>query len=205
MNYSKDTILFNPSQLLKKIDKNKKLETYFSLLKNENKKINLVSRETIKSQLPLLAAESLLPFEKIDLESFENYLDIGSGGGLPSIPIIFTRNIKHAILVERTKKKTTALKRMIKDLSLENDTINVMDKTFEECDFNILFDLITLKLVKLTDPLLNKIFPLLKTGGLFIYYSGNLNINNKDKLNIVTCHYKNSDSNLIKAFSIISK
>ena len=96
-----ENIQLNIENLLEKYDQENKLELYFSVLKEENKKLNLVSRETIESKLLQLAAESLLPFEYIKQKSFDNYIDIGSGGGMPSFPIILTHDIKQSTQIGR--------------------------------------------------------------------------------------------------------
>ncbi|NOY89412.1 MAG: hypothetical protein GXO93_08520, partial [FCB group bacterium] len=99
-------ISFDFSDIIKKYDIENQLKTYFDILQKENEKVNLVSRETInKNGLDILAAESLFPFEFIETPSFACYLDIGSGGGFPALPILMGSNIKKAVLVERTLKK----------------------------------------------------------------------------------------------------
>ncbi len=50
----------DPESLLKGLDPEKRLSRYFELLVAENKRVNLVSRETIQSGLPKLAANLLI-------------------------------------------------------------------------------------------------------------------------------------------------
>ncbi len=159
---------FTPQTILAKYDPESKIKQYLTLLKAENQKINLVSRETSDADLERLAAESLLPFEAIGHCSFNSYLDIGSGGGFPAFPILMSSKIGKATLIERTKKKAIALGRMAGNLGLK---IKVLDSNFEECQISEKFDLITLRLVRPTKPLLKKISQLLKTGGTLVYYS----------------------------------
>ncbi|MEA1980280.1 MAG: RsmG family class I SAM-dependent methyltransferase, partial [candidate division Zixibacteria bacterium] len=84
---SEPLLFINPKEILSKYNLTDKVETYFQLLKKENRNLNLVSRETIESGLVELAAESIYPLEYIQNNNIDNYLDIGSGGGFPSIPI----------------------------------------------------------------------------------------------------------------------
>ena len=171
------SITYDPIELLKRLDPANKLEPYYQLLLEENKRVNLVSRETggarfmnkdIFTGLKKLAAQSLLPFEKTNIAEIDNYLDIGSGGGFPAIPIILTRRIKQACLVERRKKKAGALRRMLLALDIK---ATIIDQSFEETSFEPVLDLITLRLVKLTPKLFNRIFFLLRPGGYFVYYA----------------------------------
>ena len=176
MNSLQPSIIYDPSELLKRFDPQNKLERYYQVLLQENEKINLVSRETAKGsstagliELKKLAAQSLIPFEKIDIGDIDNYLDIGSGGGFPAIPIMLTQKIKQAcLLVERTKKKAGALRRMLLALEIK---ATITDQSFEETSFEPVFDLITLRLVKLTPQLFNRIFFLLRPSGCFVYYA----------------------------------
>ncbi len=120
-------------------------------------------------KLKKLAAQSLLPLEKIDPGEIDNYLDIGSGGGFPAIPILLTRRINQTcLLVERTRKKAGALRRMLLALDIK---ATIIDQSFEETPLEPVFDLITLRLVKLTPQLFNRIIFLLRAGGCFVYYA----------------------------------
>ena len=165
------SITYDPVELLKRFDPQNKLERYYQVLLQENEKINLVSRETGTASLTglkKLAAQSLLPLEKIGAFEIDNYLDIGSGGGFPAIPILLTRKVKRASLVERTGKKAAALRRILLALDIK---ATIIDRSFEEVSLERAFDLITLRLVKLTPQLFNRIFFLLRLGGHFVYYS----------------------------------
>jgi len=174
-------ISYNPQGIIAKFDPGNLLSDYFNLLIKENKKINLVSRETAGGRLInsdvassyhglfQLASESLLPFMTINISDNSTYLDIGSGGGFPAIPIILTQNLSNASLVERTQKKAGALRRMLLALKKRVDIYPVSFENYKAEKES--FDLITLRLVKLTKPMLSEILSLLSPKGTFIYYS----------------------------------
>jgi 16S rRNA (guanine(527)-N(7))-methyltransferase RsmG len=156
------------SGLLEKYDPLGKRMQYFESLMDENKRINLVSRETSPTDLDRLFADSLIPFESVTV-SPGRYLDIGSGGGFPAIPILLCGLAgSKTTLMERTQKKAGALKRILESLSL---SATVISKTFEEVELEGQFDLITLRYVKLTGALLTGVVLSLSVGGSFIYYS----------------------------------
>lgn len=149
------------------------LGVYFATLEVENAKVNLVSRETTEAGLLKLAAESLAPFMRFDWSSVRAYLDIGSGGGFPGIPIILgARSVGarwgRSVLVERTAKRAEALGRIAASVGIEAGIVN---KTFEDCVFSSDFDLVTLRYIKLTPRLLKRVVGILAEGGLFVYYS----------------------------------
>jgi|GEM_PF-1413210 len=164
-----DKIEFDIEAVLRKYVPKKKLEQYYRELMAVNRKVNLVSRETTPSDFTRLAAESLLPLDIIKPTlTAENYLDIGSGGGIPAIPLLMTGKISQAVLVERTAKKAAALEKILKALSIKAE---VIPRNYEELTFKKPFELITLRYIKLTDALLKKIFINLAIGGFFVYYS----------------------------------
>ena len=202
---SNDVIQLNTTEIINRFDQSRSLDAYFALLKEENEKINLVSRETIASGLPRLAGESLAPFHIIEQKSFETYLDIGSGGGMPSFPICLCLGINNPTLVERTQKKARALERMGERLGFNP---HIISRTFEECSLDKKYDLITLRLVKLDDPLLKKIQNILKTGGLFLYYNDCKNFEKKLEkysLSLQKLRYRIDSNDVTKVISIFKK
>lgn len=205
MNSLQPSIIYDPSELLRRLDPANKLEIYFQLLLQENEKINLVSRETAgggEATLITLSAQSLLPLEKINIGDIDNYLDIGSGGGFPAIPILLTQKIKQACLVERTKKKAGALRRMLLALDIK---ATITDQSFEETSSEPTFDLITLRLVKLTPKLFNRIFFLLRPGGYFVYYAApDFDLTGKGA-NGVTYHHSTSSGKATGCFTVFRK
>ncbi len=153
-------------------------------------------------KLKKLAAQSLLPFEKIDIDEIENYLDIGSGGGFPAIPIILTRRIKQACLVERTRKKAGALRRILLALDVKATFI---DRSFQETSLEPVFDLITLRLVKLTPQLFNRIIFLLRAGGCCVYSAApDFDLTGKSA-DGVTYHHSISSGEATGRFTIFRK
>ncbi|HQZ12274.1 MAG TPA: 16S rRNA (guanine(527)-N(7))-methyltransferase RsmG [Devosia sp.] len=94
------------------------LEAFAALLFKWNKAQNLVSRETVGDLWPRHIADSLqvLPLLK---ESDVTLLDLGSGGGFPSIPVaIASKGQRNPILVEPIGKKASFLKAVNRELGL---------------------------------------------------------------------------------------
>lgn len=177
-------------KLLAALDPEKKIYKYFDLLFDENKKINLVSRETSLGGLVKLAAESLAPFENDLKDSLSlpngSYLDIGSGGGFPALPVAIVGQFSKFTLVERTQKKAAALTRISKALDLQP---KVISGTFEEVSISRAFDLITMRLVRLDERLFKKVMACLKPGGCFLYYSDYPNSSKVKDISIVSRSY----------------
>ncbi len=178
---TENVISWNLPEFLEACDPEKRLTLYYKLLAKENQRVNLVSRETLPP-LPAdsgtpgsfvgvekLSAESLAPVHTLKQRSFRQYLDIGSGGGFPALPLMLTCDMQFSTLIERTQKKAAALRRMLVNLDLRAE---IMEDTFENLTFaSGKYDLVTLRLVKLTDMMFTRIIDLLAPQGVFIYYA----------------------------------
>ncbi|MBX2845610.1 MAG: 16S rRNA (guanine(527)-N(7))-methyltransferase RsmG [Saprospiraceae bacterium] len=99
-----------------------RLQHYAELLADWNSRINLISRKDTESIIQNHILHSLSIARLIEFHPFSNVLDLGTGGGLPGIPlaIIFPKTQFH--LVDSIGKKIVAVQRMITDLGLENCT-----------------------------------------------------------------------------------
>lgn len=177
-----------------------RLTQYWDVLMAENLKVNLVSRETWRPDFDRMVAECVLPLDLLT-RNFASYLDIGSGGGLPSIPLLLSGRVKGDVwLVERTQKKTAALQRMLTELSLEAKPI---PQTFEEVPLDLKFDLITLRYVKLTPQLLRRILPALSPEGVFVYFSKpEFDCTN---VSMTTVPYKISTEQFVKSLTLFRR
>lgn len=162
-----EQIELNIPEILRRFDPDGRRTTYFDLLLSENRRVNLVSRETSTDDLTRLTAESLLPLSLLPAPS-HSYLDIGSGGGLPAVPVLLSGRVQGtACLIERTQKKASALQRILLALDLR---ATVLADTFEQARIQTAFDLVTMRLVKLNRTLLNRVIDLLEPHGHFVYW-----------------------------------
>jgi 16S rRNA (guanine527-N7)-methyltransferase len=187
-------------RLLARYDPERRLAKFWRLLLAENKRCNLVSRETSLPDLRRLSAESVLPMELVGSITGD-YLDIGSGGGLPALPILISGRIGgRTLLLERTRKKAAALNRILTAMEI---TAEVGTGSFEETAFDRTFALVTMRLVKLTAPLLARIAPLLAERGVFVYY-GSTELK-EDSLTARAITYRASQSTGTRGLTIFEK
>jgi len=166
-----EQLRLDPDTLFEEFSCRDRIEQYLDLLLEENQQLNLVSRETSRDDLRRLAAESIFPLKSIE-SGAGSYLDVGSGGGFPSIPIMLALEgavtSPQTTLVERIGKKAAALQRLVSGLDLEPNVINM---TLEDIKPPGSANLITIRLVKLTDKLLAVASRWLKPDGCILYYS----------------------------------
>jgi 16S rRNA (guanine527-N7)-methyltransferase len=157
-----------PGEILEKYLDRAKLDRYYTVLMDHNSRVNLVSRETSRADFDRLVAESLLPLDQIKTP-VAGYIDIGSGGGFPSLSILLSGVVSDgAILVERTGKKARALQAILAELGLG---ASVAPTNFEEIKDLPKVALATLRLVKLDQLFLTRIRAYLQPEGVLVYYS----------------------------------
>jgi len=192
--------VFDPEELIDRFLDRQRLDRYYALLTEHNRKVNLVSRETSRADFDRLVAESLLVLEQISLP-VQDYLDIGSGGGIPAIPILMAGAVSgEAILVERTVKKARALEAIVHGLGLSG---TVLPRNFEELHDLPALNLITLRLIKLDRQLLPVIMAALAPNGRLAYF-GKPDFKS-EAFSYRTTEYRSSQVAVIKNLTIIQK
>ncbi|MDR1401866.1 MAG: 16S rRNA (guanine(527)-N(7))-methyltransferase RsmG [Puniceicoccales bacterium] len=93
---------------------------YSRLLKNWNEKINLVSRKDVKNFIEKHIIPCLAITRVANFSAGETVLDIGTGGGLPGIPLAIACGSTNFTLVDSIGKKIRAVNAMIGEIGLEN-------------------------------------------------------------------------------------
>ena len=140
----------------------------------------LFSRETSKPKLEKLIADCLIPFSRLisglipdlTLEANQRLLDIGSGGGLPAIPLALACREIEITMVERNQTKAAFLEMALAKLDLNGavKTIDLLAETQIDPRKGK-YDLATMRWVKATDSILKGIFANLSPGASLVYYS----------------------------------
>ncbi|MGF1484376.1 MAG: 16S rRNA (guanine(527)-N(7))-methyltransferase RsmG [Opitutales bacterium] len=97
-----------------------RLDAYAGLLREWNERINLVSRKDIENVEARHIAPSLLPVAFLQIASGARILDVGTGGGLPGIPLAIAYPEVDFLLVDAVGKKVAAVQEMADALGLTN-------------------------------------------------------------------------------------
>ena len=88
---------------------------------------NLISRNDAHRILERHILESIEPAHLLMASGAKTWLDLGSGGGFPAIPLALLGVGQHWTLVESRRNKTLFLRKVIQDLELSNVEI-VLDR-----------------------------------------------------------------------------
>lgn len=164
------------------VDTLSKLEEYYQILVEENKKYNLTAITEEEQVYLKHFYDSLCIIKIIDLKD-QYLLDIGTGAGFPGLVLKIVFPELKIDLLDSTNKKCLFLQMVIDKLQLKN--VNVINARAEEYakDNREKYDIVTSRAVAPLKHLLEYSIPTLKVNGNFISLKSNIdeelkNINN---------------------------
>lgn len=148
-----------------------KFNKYMELLLEYNEKFNITAitdKEEIKLKHFVDSGIGVKYFTR------GKYIDIGSGGGFPAIPVKILNDDLDLTLVEATGKKCSFLQAIIKELDLKNTTvINARAEDLAKDDkYREKFDYASARAVARLNTLCEYCLPFVGVGGSFIAYKG---------------------------------
>lgn len=159
----------NSHQTMNKLEIKTNFNEYIKTFIEENSKINLMSKNDEKLIFEKHIYDSLsikFLFYKLDTLP-KTILDIGTGGGFPSIPIALEYPKIEVTGIDSIQKKINAISNIAKKLGIKNiefirDRVeNIKDKKY---------DMITSRAVAQASLLIEYAYPLLKKDGYLVLY-----------------------------------
>lgn len=150
----------------------KDLELYSALLEKWQRVQNLVSRETLPQLWQRHLADSLQVLRYLRPED-RRFLDLGSGGGLPALPMAIGRRGTDSTftLVEPNGRKVSFLRTVARELALN---VSVIDKRSGQIDPRETsgFDVITSRALAPLSTLLGMVAPFFGPETRAIFHKG---------------------------------
>ncbi|RKY88825.1 16S rRNA (guanine(527)-N(7))-methyltransferase RsmG [candidate division KSB1 bacterium] len=134
---------------------------YLRLLLDWNKRVSLISKNDENRIIERHFFESIILTKFIDKNSTKNFLDFGSGGGFPGIPIKIVIPELKGMLLEARKNKCLFLSKVIKELKIDGVDVlhgrgEVISKNKEYAHkFDIILSRAVYKLDKLIEVCIN--------------------------------------------------
>ncbi|RKX55146.1 MAG: 16S rRNA (guanine(527)-N(7))-methyltransferase RsmG [Thermotoga sp.] len=162
--------------ILNSLDNSKigKFEVYVDLLRCWTKRTNLISFEE-KELWDEVILDSLVPyfmgFSIFQLDNLE-VVDVGTGAGIPGIPIAVVKDGWKFHLIESVKKKVEFLSFVVKRLNLSNVVIHRARVEEFALENRGKFDLVFERAVASTPAMIEYCAPLLEIGGEAFIYGG---------------------------------
>jgi 16S rRNA (guanine527-N7)-methyltransferase len=146
-----------------------RLDSYFRLLARWNARINLTG---FSLDQPTGQAVDRLLIEPLRLAQalehpLQQWVDLGSGGGSPAIPIQLYRPAQQLVLVESKARKAAFLREVARELRLDGVDVEVarIESITTAHRLAGRADLVTIRAVSLSEPILTALRTLLRSGG----------------------------------------
>lgn len=99
-----------------------KLQNYTHRIWETNKKFNLTGLTTLEEIAQTLIIQSILPFIYLNVPRGTKFIDMGSGAGIPGIPLCIILPHIFGVLVDSNAKKINFINTMIRELEIANAT-----------------------------------------------------------------------------------
>jgi len=121
--------------------------------------------------------DSIWPFKILPSLNFDNkkFLDIGSGCGFPGLAYAITHPNSEIYLIDSSKKKTEALRILIKEINFKNN-IHIINDRIEnlahQSSMRNSFNIATARAVSNPSTVSEYILPMLQKEGLGVLYCG---------------------------------
>lgn len=159
---------FTTDEILEAHVDRERLDLYLSEVERANARFSLYSRNLRRDDLLSLVADCLI-VKELDLigESSGKIIDIGSGWGLPAIPLLLADETLAVTLAERSQKKADFLALMLHKLKLKA-TIHTGD--IKTLDPEAKYDTIISRRVALDGKLIKQIRSHASDKAVFVYY-----------------------------------
>lgn len=147
-----------------------KFQTFFDLVTETNKVMNLTSITSAEEFETKHFIDSLLPYA--EFKGAKTVIDVGSGAGFPAVPLAIVFPDKNFTLVDSLQKRVNFLNSAIEKLGLEN-CVAVHSRAEDLSKQNReSADVVTARAVAALNILLEYTSPLCRTGGKVIAYKG---------------------------------
>ncbi|MGE5605196.1 MAG: 16S rRNA (guanine(527)-N(7))-methyltransferase RsmG [Bacteroidota bacterium] len=147
---------------------------YIRILLEANQTTNLTAITDFNEALVKHIYDSLLIMTLPEFESASNFIDVGSGGGLPSIPLAICNPQKKVVSLEATQKKINFQIAAARQLQLTNlfPIWGRAEETAKQSDHREQYDLAIARAVAPLNILAELALPFIKIHGFAIFYKG---------------------------------
>ena len=148
-------------------DKADKLLKLYEFLVEYNKNVNLTAITDFEEVVVKHFIDSVLPFSMIDIKENGSFIDVGTGAGFPSIPLMIVRPDLKGTLLEALNKRCVFLEKACELTEVDAKVIHGRAEDYAK-EKREAFDFATARAVAAMPVLCEYCIPYVKTGGRFI-------------------------------------
>lgn len=148
-------------------DKADKLLKLYEFLIEYNQNVNLTAITDFEEVVVKHFIDSVLPFSMIDIKENSSFIDVGTGAGFPSIPLMIVRLDLKGTLLEALNKRCVFLEKACKLTGVDAKVVHGRAEDYAK-EKREAFDFATARAVAAMPVLCEYCIPYVKTGGRFI-------------------------------------
>lgn len=148
-------------------DKADKLLKLYEFLVEYNQNVNLTAITDFEEVVVKHFIDSVLPFSMIDIKENSSFIDVGTGAGFPSIPLMIVRPDLKGTLLEALNKRCVFLEKACEFTGVDAKVIHGRAEDYAK-EKREAFDFATARAVAAMPVLCEYCIPYVKTGGRFI-------------------------------------
>lgn len=148
-------------------DKADKLLKLYEFLVEYNQNVNLTAITNFEEVVVKHFIDSVLPFSMIDIKENSSFIDVGTGAGFPSIPLMIVRPDLKGTLLEALNKRCVFLEKACKLTGVDAKVIHGRAEDYAK-EKRETFDFATARAVAAMPVLCEYCIPYVKAGGRFI-------------------------------------
>lgn len=148
-------------------DKADKLLKLYEFLVEYNQNVNLTAITDFEEVVVKHFIDSVLPFSMIDIKENSSFIDVGTGAGFPSIPLMIVRPDLKGTLLEALNKRCVFLEKACELTRVDAKVIHGRAEDYAK-EKREAFDFATARAVAAMPVLCEYCIPYVKTGGRFI-------------------------------------
>lgn len=150
-----------------------KLATFYALLSRWNEKINLTALDDVDAAIDRLILEPLMAARYVPAHT-TRFMDVGSGGGSPAIPMKLAIPRLALTMVEVKARKSAFLREAVRQLGLEQTVVETarIEELLTKPSLHEAFDLVTMRAVRVEARTLHTLQAFLATNGQLFLFRG---------------------------------
>lgn len=138
----------------------------YEFMTEYNKNVNLTSIIEFEDVIMKHFIDSVLPFTMFDIPEGASFIDVGTGAGFPSLPLLIYRPDLKATLCDGLGKRCTYLELAIKKIGISAEIIHARGEELGR-KRREMYDLVTARAVAAMPVLTELCLPFVKVGGKF--------------------------------------
>ena len=148
-------------------EQGEKLLKLYEFLIEYNEKVNLTAITDFEEVVIKHFVDSILPFSKLSIDKGASFIDVGTGAGFPSIPLLIYRPDLEGTLLEALNKRCVFLEAACELVGVKAKVVHGRAEDYAK-DKREQFDIATARAVAAMPVLCEYCLPYVKTGGRFV-------------------------------------